>query len=67
MNATTRTKKNAVDILVDTCTAFRTWNEMVACMKNGYVPTLNGGKSYAKLADICRRNGFQVFRLGRVS
>jgi hypothetical protein len=59
-------KTNALDALVNRLTAFRTWNEMATHMAKGYVPTLNGGRAYSKLADICRRNGFQVYRNGKV-
>lgn len=54
-----------MDAMVRRLTAFRSWEAMVECMRGGYVPTLNGGKAYAKLAAICRRNGFKVFRNGR--
>jgi len=58
---------NATDRLVKRLTAFRSWEDMRACMLTGYLPTLNGGRAYAKLADICRRNGFKVFRGGLVA
>lgn len=66
------TKLSPVDVLVRRITAFRSWNEMVKAMdlgngRQGYCPTLNGGKAYAKLAGICRRNGFKVFRNGQVA
>lgn len=60
-------KQNAVDSLVCKLTAFGSWNEMVEAMRGGYIPSLMGGKAYAKLCDICRRNGFKVYRNGRVS
>lgn len=62
-----KTQKNALDLLVANCTAFRTWEEMRGEMEKGYIPTLNGGKSYAKLAQVAQRNGYKVYRLGRVS
>lgn len=66
-----KTTKNSLDVLVSRCTAFAGWVDMVTAMggapeQQHYVPTLNGGKAYAKLADICRRNGYKVFRGGRV-
>lgn len=59
-------KASATDRLVADLTAFRTWADMRAAMDSGYIPTLNGGRAYAKLADICNRNGYRVFRLARV-
>lgn len=56
-----------LDALVNECTAFRTWGEMVGCMANGYVPTLNGGAKYEALARTCRAWGFKVFRNGTVA
>lgn len=56
-----------LDALVQECTAFPTWGEMVMSMANGYVPTLNGGKAYEQLAKTCRAWGFKVFRNGTVS
>lgn len=53
-----------LDRLVQTITVFENWNAMVASMKRGYVPTLNGGKQYAKLAGVVRRNGFRAYRCG---
>lgn len=55
---------NSLDRLVQSVTAFTSWNEMVASMKRGYVPTLNGGKAHAKLAGVVRRNGFRAYRCG---
>lgn len=55
---------NSLDQLVSSITAFQSWNSMLQAMKQGYIPTLNGGRSYSKLADICRRNGFKVYRKG---
>ena len=62
-----KTKLSATDRLVKEVTAFRSWNEMRECMERGYVPTINGGKAHAKLTGICRRNGYKVYRLGRVA
>jgi hypothetical protein len=56
-----------LDRLVDQVTAFRSWAEMVQAMRQGYVPTLNGGKAASKLCEVCRRNGFRVYRLGLVA
>lgn len=65
----TRTK---LDDLVTRCTAFAGWVDLVTAMGGApeqqvYVPTLNGGKSYAKLAGVLARNGYKSFRNGRVS
>lgn len=56
-----------LDALVQECTAFADWGEMVAAMANGYCPTLNGGNAYEALAIVCRRWGFKVYRDGKVS
>lgn len=62
-----KTRRNALDRLVDTVTAFRSWEEMKESMDyRGYVPTLNGGRAASKLCDILRRNGYRVFRCGKV-
>jgi hypothetical protein len=53
--------------LVNKLTAFRTWDEMEAAMQRGYCPTLNGGKLYGRLADLCRLAGYKVFRNGQVA
>ena len=55
---------SSLDRLVQTTTAFTSWNEMVAAMRRGYVPTLNGGRAHAKLAGVVRRNGFRAYRGG---
>ena len=55
-------KRSRLDMLVQRCTAFRSWKEMVKAMKGGYVPTLSGGKQHSKLRDVIRRNGFRAFR-----
>ncbi|HTU21623.1 MAG TPA: hypothetical protein VMG10_26540 [Gemmataceae bacterium] len=60
-------KTSKLDQMVNRLTAFRTWNDMVACMERGYVPTLNGGRAYAKLAGIVRRLGYKAFRNGIVA
>lgn len=62
-----KTQKNALDALVDRLTAFRSWVEMEAAMRGGYIPSLMGGAAYAKLAGIVRRNGYKVFRNGVVA
>lgn len=54
------------DALVKRLTAFRSWADMVGAMCEGYIPTLNGGAAYAKLAGIVSRNGYKYFRNGRV-
>lgn len=56
-----------LDALVQECTAFATWGDMVSSMANGYCPTLNGGAKYEALARVCRRWGFKVYRNGKVS
>jgi hypothetical protein len=56
-----------LDALVQECTAFASWGDMVASMANGYVPTLNGGPVYEAMARTCRAWGFKVFRNGKVS
>jgi hypothetical protein len=66
-----QTKMNALDALVSEVTAFRSWNDMKAAIggtgrEQKYVPTINGGKAHVKLASICRRNGYRVFRGGRL-
>lgn len=57
---------SALDRLVRSTTAFRSWRDMLLAMRCGYVPTLNGGKMHSKLCDVVRRNGFRAYRNGRV-
>lgn len=59
-----RISGSSLDRLVQTTTAFVSWNEMVGAMRRGYVPTLNGGRAHAKLAGVIRRNGFRAYRGG---
>lgn len=62
-----QTNGNALDRLVAEVTAFRSWSQMRMAMDMGYMPTLNGGRAASKLCDVCRRNGYRVFRGGRVA
>lgn len=61
-----KSNTNSMDRLVKTLTGFGSWVEMESAMRDGYIPTLSGGKTFAKLADICRRNGYKVYRNGKV-
>ena len=54
----------ATDRLVDAVTAFHSWKDMLACLRNGYVPTLRRTKACNKLARIVEAHGFRTFRIG---
>ncbi len=54
-------KQSATDRLVREITAFGSWAEMLACLKNGYCPTLSWTTSGEKLARIVEAHGFRVF------
>ncbi len=56
-----QTKANATDRLVNEITAFRSWNDMLASLKSGYVPTISHTRSGEKLARIVEAAGFRVY------
>lgn len=52
----------ALDEMVRSVTAFRSWGEMVACMTAGYLPSLSSRKpAEARLARFLVANRFAAF------
>lgn len=59
MNATTTRQ----DELVSATTAFRSWAAMLACLRDGYVPTIRRTPRGDKLARLVESAGFRTFRI----
>lgn len=55
---------NATDRLVKTLTAFRNWSDMLASLKDGYVPTISHTRAGQKLARSVEAAGFRVYMPG---
>jgi hypothetical protein len=51
------------DRLTRSQTAFMSWQEFLAELRKGYVPTLRRTKANDKLARIVEAHGFRTFRI----
>lgn len=59
----TRSELTRQDRLVDAITAFHCWADMLACLRDGYVPTIRRTKRGDKLARLVESAGFRTFRI----
>jgi hypothetical protein len=59
-------KKTATDELVNRLTAFRGFGDMLASLRDGYIPTVRDTRTGWKLARIVLAHGFPVRQGGRV-
>lgn len=51
------------DALVNATTAFFTWDAMLTCLRNGYVPTIRRTRQGDRLARLVESAGFRIFRI----
>lgn len=57
---------SALDRLTARITAFPTWNAMLKCLSENYVPTISNTTAGWKLARVVNAHGFAVYIGGRI-